>query len=218
MYRGERVFQSTGEELALRAEKRPLEEGQQNLQLELQRQLDTERQKIQAQVSASEVEKFKLKEAELRKQIEDARRANDELTRKLEQGSQQLQGEVLELELEHTLKAAFRHDRIEEAKKGVMGADVIHTVCTTTGQECGRIIWEAKRAENWSEKWVQKLKDDQRETKADLAVLVTTAMPKGSKEVFCLVDDVCGWWLPMSCARWRKRSGSSCWRGTVSSW
>ena len=102
-----------------------------------------------------------MMEAEYKKKIEDAQKANEDLRRKLEQGSQQLQGEVLELEIEHTLTDSFRHDRIEEVKKGVRGADLLQTVCTPSGQVCGRIIWEAKRAENWSEAWLQKLKDDQ---------------------------------------------------------
>ena len=173
------------QELALRKEKKALEEARQQQELDLERRLEQERRAIHEQVLSAEAEKFKLKEAEYRKKIEDAQRANEELTRKLEQGSQQLQGEVLELDVEHTLRLGFPQDRIEEVKKGVRGADVIQTVCTPTAQLCGRIIWVAKRAENWSDKWLQKLKDDQREAKADVAVLVTTAMPKGVTEAFC---------------------------------
>lgn len=102
-------------------------------------------------------------EAEWKKKIEDAQKSNEELRRKLEQGSQQLQGEVLELEVEQPLTTTFFHDLIEEVKKGVRGADVIQTVRTSTGISVGKIIWEAKRAEHWSDKWVQKLKDDQQE-------------------------------------------------------
>jgi hypothetical protein len=178
------------QELALRAEKKVLEESRQAMELELQRKLDEERKKLHEQIQTMEADKFRLKEAELRKQLDDARQANEELTRKLDKGSQQLQGEVLELEVEHTLEAAFRHDRIEEVKKGQRGADVIQKVCTPTGQACGKIIWEAKRAENWSDKWLQKLKDDQQEAGAELAVLVTTAMPKGSHDTFTMVGDV----------------------------
>jgi len=182
------------QELALRAEKKKLEEERAGMELQLQRRLDEERQKFQSQIAGAEAEKFRLKEAEYQKKIADAQRANEELTRKLEQGSQQLQGEVLELELENTLGTAFRHDRIEEVKKGVRGADVIQTVCTPAGQVCGKIIWEAKRAEHWSDKWLEKLKDDQQEAKADIAVLVTTSMPKGVSEPFCRIGDV--WVVP----------------------
>ncbi|MBU1689919.1 MAG: DUF2130 domain-containing protein [Gammaproteobacteria bacterium] len=178
------------QELDLRKQKKVLEEAQDNLQLEIQRQLDDERKKLVEEIGRKEGNRFALIEAEYKKKIEDAQKSNEDLRRKLEQGSQQLQGEVLELELEHTLIDAFRHDRIEEVKKGVRGADVLQTVCTPAGQVCGRIIWEAKRAENWSEGWLQKLKDDQQGADARIAVLVTTALPKGCQEPFFLRDGV----------------------------
>ena len=185
-----REFQK--QQLALLQEKKKLQEAKESQELELQQKLDAERTKMRDQAMLAAGQKFELKEAEYKKKIEDAQKANEVLSRKLEQGSQQLQGEVLELELEHTLVTGFPQDRIEEVKKGVRGADVIHTVCTPTGQVCGKIVWEAKRAENWSEKWLQKLKDDQHEAKADIAVLVTTAMPKGLQEPFCRLGEV---WL-----------------------
>lgn len=178
------------QEIALRRQKQELEDQQRDLELNLQRKLDEERSKITAAVSQRESERFSLMEAEWKKKIEDAQRSNEELRRKLEQGSQQLQGEVLELEVEQSLTTTFFHDLIEEVKKGVRGADVIQTVRTPTGIAAGKIIWEAKRAEHWSDRWVQKLKDDQQEAKADLAVLVTTAMPKGVTEPFTRVGDV----------------------------
>lgn len=178
------------QELELRKQRKALEEAQDNIKLEMQRQLDAERQKLTAEISIKESNRFILMEAEYKKKIEDAQRANEDLRRKLEQGSQQLQGEVLELEIEHALIDSFRHDRIEEVKKGVRGADVLQTVCTPTGQICGRIIWEAKRAENWSEAWLQKLKDDQQVSDARIAVLVTTALPKGVNEPFFQRDGV----------------------------
>ncbi len=178
------------QELALRRQKQELEDKHANFQVEFERKLDEERIRLSNQIGNREAERFALVEAEYKKKIDDAQKANEDLRRKLDQGSNQLQGEVLELELEHTLRSAFFHDRIDEVKKGQRGADVIQTVCTASGQECGKIIWEAKRAENWSEKWLQKLKDDQQEANADIAVLVTTAMPKGSSEAFCRMGDV----------------------------
>jgi hypothetical protein len=178
------------QELELRKQKKELEEQQANLQLELQRKLDEERARITEQITRKETERHALVEAEYRKKIEDVQCANDELRRKLDQGSQQLQGEVLELELEHTLTDAFVHDLIEEVKKGQRGADVLQTVRTPMGQVCGKIIWETKRAENWSDKWLQKLKDDQQAAGADIAVLVTTVFPKGVNEVFARIGDV----------------------------
>ena len=178
------------QELALRRQKQELEEKQANFQVEFERKLDDERTRLTSQIGSREAERYALIEAEYKKKIDDAQKANEDLRRKLDQGSQQLQGEVLELELEHMLQSAFFHDQIDEVKKGQRGADVIQTVRTASGQVCGKIIWEAKRAENWSEKWLQKLKDDQQEANADIAVLVTTAMPKGNSETFCRMGDV----------------------------
>jgi hypothetical protein len=178
------------QELELRKQKRALEEQQNNMALELERKLEDERAKMIEQISATETARFSMIEAEYKKKIEDAQKANEDLRRKLDQGSQQLQGEVLELELEHVLSNGFLHDQIEEVKKGQRGADVLQTVITKQGVPCGKIIWEAKRAEHWSEKWVAKLKDDQQEAKADIAVLVTTVMPKGQEELIARHGDV----------------------------
>lgn len=185
-----KLKQFRDQELDLRKQKKQLEEQQANMQLDLQRKLDEERARMTDQIGQKEAERFSLIEAEYRKKIEDAQRANEDLRRKLEQGSQQLQGEVLELELEHMLESAFFHDLIEEVKKGQRGADVVQTVRTPMGQICGKIIWEAKRAENWSDKWLQKVKDDQQAANADIAVIVTTVMPKGITESFCRIGDV----------------------------
>jgi hypothetical protein len=170
------------QELALRKQAKDLDERQANLELEMTRKLDEEKRRIEEAVRGTESEKYRLVEAELRKKIEDAQKANEELSRKLEQGSQQLQGEVLELEVEDVLRQAFPFDTIEEVKKGQRGADVHQTVISNTGKICGKIVWEAKRAEGWSNDWVRKLKDDQKEQSAELAVLVTTAMPRGVTE------------------------------------
>lgn len=180
------------QEIELRRQKKEVEEQRANQELELQRKLDAELKKLSSEIGQREAERFGLVEADYKKKIEDAQKANEDLRRKLEQGSQQLHGEVLELELEHALAASFHHDQIEEVKKGQRGADVIHTVRTSNGEVCGKIIWEAKRAENWSDKWLTKLKDDQQEAQADFAVLVTTAMPKGVTEPLAMVGDV---WL-----------------------
>lgn len=178
------------QELELRKQKRAMEEQQANMEIELQRKLEVERTKMIDQISASESARFSMIEAEYKKKIEDALKTNEDLTRKLNQGSQQLQGEVLELELEHVLSNSFLHDQIDEVKKGQRGADVLHTVHTQYGIACGKIIWEAKRAEHWNDKWLHKLKDDQQEAKADIAVLVTTVMPKGVNDVIVRLGDV----------------------------
>lgn len=177
-----------GNELALRKQQKGLEEKQADMALELERKLSAERNQIEAKVR----EGFVLKEAELKKKITDAQKSNDELTRKLEQGSQQLRGEVLELELEGMLRQEYLFDEISEVKKGVRGADVIQTVKLRSGSECGKIVWETKRAENWSGSWVGKLKEDQQTAGAEIAVLVSTVFPAGIDDPMLIHEGV---WL-----------------------
>jgi hypothetical protein len=100
------------------------------------------------------------------------------MQRKAEQGSMQLQGEVQELALEKLLQSAFPFDLVQEVGKGVRGADCIQTVRNNTGQECGRIIYESKRTENFAADWIEKLKADMRSQGAQVAVLVTKTMPR----------------------------------------
>ena len=175
-------------ELVLRKEKATLEEKQQAMALEIQREVDAQR----TQIERSNAEAFRLREAEWRKKIDDAQKANEDLKRKLEQGSQQLQGEVLELEIEELLATAFPLDGIEPVRKGARGADVIQTVRLRSGVQCGRIVWESKRAENWSNAWVQKLKDDLQSAGGELAVLVSTAFPVGVDDPMVLHEGI---WL-----------------------
>ena len=141
----------------------------------------------QARKEAEDSLKFKVMEKEqtitsMQKQIED-------LKRRAEQGSQQLQGEVQELELESLLRAKFPRDTIEPVPKGEYGGDVLQRIHGPLGQICGTILWESKRTKNWSEAWLVKLREDQRAAKAEIAVLVTQAMPK-DMETFDLVGGV----------------------------
>ncbi|MHB1545044.1 MAG: DUF2130 domain-containing protein, partial [bacterium] len=168
-------------ELNLRKEKIALEESKRAFELEKQRQLDNEREKIShdAQEKAEEVMRSKINEKD--KQLQDAIKVNQELQRKLQQGSQQTQGEVLELELEEILKAEFQYDEIMPVPKGISGADIIQEVKDRSGRLCGHIAWESKKTKAWSDGWIQKLKDDQRTIKADLAVIVSAVLPEGVK-------------------------------------
>ena len=166
-------------ELELRKRQRELEEKEEKLELELSRKIDAERKKIIQKTSKEFEETHRLKDAEKDKQLEDMKKQIDELKRKSEQGSQQMQGEVLELELEESLKEEFPFDMIEPVAKGIKGGDIIQTVKTQSGRIGGKILWETKRTKNWSDSWIQKLKDDQREAKADLAILASETLPKG---------------------------------------
>lgn len=141
----------------------------------------------QARKEAEESLKFKVMEKEqtitsMQKQIE-------ELKRKAEQGSQQLQGEVQELALEALLTAKFPMDQIQPVPKGEYGGDVLQRVAGPFGPPCGTILWESKRTKNWSDGWLVKLREDQRQAKAELAVMVSQALPK-EVESFGLVEGV----------------------------
>src|SRR5690242_20642657 len=103
----------------------------------------------------------------------------DELKRKAEQGSQQLQGEVQEIELEGTLRAKFPRDSIEPVPKGEFGGDILQTVMGPQNKPCGTMLWESKRTKHWSDGWPVKLREDQRRAKADIALIVSDNLPKG---------------------------------------
>jgi hypothetical protein len=160
---------------------RELNKAKENVELEMQKKLTEEEVKIREEAEKSADEKQRLKLAEKDKQLEAARKANDDLQRKLNQGSQQMQGEILELDLEDTLTAEFKDDLITPVDKGIKGADIKHTVRSPLGIECGVILWEIKRTKVWTEGWIQKLKDDLRETKANIPVIITEVMPKDVK-------------------------------------
>tara|TARA_Y100000310_G_scaffold321461_1_gene379124 strand:- start:786 stop:2039 length:1254 start_codon:yes stop_codon:yes gene_type:complete len=166
-------------ELDLRKEKRKLDEAKKNFEQEIERKLDDERKKIYEEATKEIDEEHKLKDKEKDKQIQSLTDQIGDLKRKAEQGSQQLQGEVLELELEQVLKENFIHDQIESVSTGTRGADVLQVVCSNTGKICGTILLESKNTKNWSNSWISKLKKDQREAKADIGVIVTTVLPEG---------------------------------------
>lgn len=156
------------------------------LELSVQRKLQEQREELVAQVRKQELDKNNLKETEhqlrvkeLEKQLDDQKKLAEEMKRKAEQGSMQLQGEVQELILEELLRNTFPFDLIEEVGKGVRGADCVHNVRNQFGQECGRIIYESKRTKDFSMEWIEKLKKDMRSMGVDVAVIVTQAYPKG---------------------------------------
>src|SRR6185503_15887847 len=163
------------EELQLRRRLRELEESDKNRDVDYQRKLDEERRRIEAQHKA---------------QLDSAQREAADLKRKLEQGSQQLQGEALELSLEGLLRNAFPLDEIVPVPKGMNGADLLQHVRLPSGHCCGTIIWEAKQTKAWQPAWLRKLKDDQQAIGAELAVIVTAAMPRDVREPFVREADV----------------------------
>ncbi len=164
-------------ELELRRNKLQLEEEKKSFELEKQRQLDAERAKIKDEAQKTYAEEHKYKDAEKDKIIADMRKQVEDLKRKSDLSSQQLQGEVLELDLEESLRSEFSIDEITPVPKGINGADIVHKVKTKQGATAGVIAWELKRTKAWTEGWIQKLKEDQRAIKADLAVLISAVLP-----------------------------------------
>ena len=159
---------------------------QEEMELTIQRKLQEEREKLtldirqlEEQRVANKENEYQLKLREMEKQLDDQKKLADEMRRKYEQGSMQLQGEAQELVLEEILQATFPYDSVEEVSKGVEGADCILIVRNKQGMECGKIIFESKRTKAWQNVWVDKLKSDMRKEKADLAVLVSQVFPRG---------------------------------------
>jgi hypothetical protein len=156
------------------------------LELSVQKRLQSEREKLSEEIrnleehriTAKETE-FQLRIKEMEEKLEAQRKLAEEMRRRAEQGSGQLSGEVQELALEEMLRSAFPFDIISEVGKGVRGADCIQTIRNNFGQECGQIIYESKRRKDFSIEWIDKLKKDMRSIGAEVAVLVTSVMPKG---------------------------------------
>jgi len=166
-----------------------LDDAKRELELTVEKRVQDSLSEVrnQAKIQAEEEQKFKVMEKEqtiaaMQKQIED-------LKRRAEQGSQQLQGEVQELELENLLRVKFPFDNIEPVSKGEFGGDVIQRVFSQQGQTSGTILWESKRTKNWSDGWLTKLREDQRTAKAEIAVIVSQVLPKDI-ESFDIVDGV----------------------------
>jgi hypothetical protein len=164
-------------ERELLQKKAELEEQAEKAELEAQRKLSADRERIRQAARDQLLEEHRLKDAEKNKQLEDMRHQIEELKRKSEQGSPHLLGGAQELELERSLRAHFPRDVIEPVKSGVRGADVLQRVIADSGHECGTILWESKRVRNWSDKWIDKLIEDKEAANADVAVLVTNALP-----------------------------------------
>lgn len=181
----EKLKQARERELEFLKKQQALQQKENEIDLQLQKMLLEERTKLAELIRKEETERNQLKETEYQlklkekdEQIEAQRKLAEEMKRKAEQGSMQTQGEVQELALEEMLATSFPFDIIKEVGKGVRGADCIQTVRNNLGQECGRIIFESKRTENFSADWIEKLKTDMHNQGADVAVIVTKTMPR----------------------------------------
>lgn len=162
---------------------RELSRSNEQRDLESARKLTEAEKQIKEEVKKHADEENRLKIAEYEKRLQDSITANDQLRRKLEQGSQQTQGEVQELILEEFLQKEFPNDQISPVAKGVRGGDVVQVVCDKNGRICGKILWESKQTKAWSDGWVAKLKEDQRVAGADLAIIVSAILPEKIKNL-----------------------------------
>ena len=168
---------------------RELDDAKREMDLTIETRVQESLASVRTKARQEAEDGLKLKVAEKEETILGMKRQIEELRRKSEQGSQQLQGEVLELELEEALRANFTLDTIEPVKHGERGADILHRVNNPPDQVCGTILWEFKRTKSWSNGWLPKVRDNQRTAKADFAVLVAQVLPK-DVETFALVDGI----------------------------
>jgi hypothetical protein len=168
---------------------RELDDAKREVELTVEKRVQESLTATREQARKEAEEELKLKVFEKEQTISSMQRQIEELKRRAEQGSQQLQGEVQELELENLLKTKFPRDSIQPVAKGEFGGDVLHRVNGALGQSCGFILWECKRTKNWSDGWLAKLREDQRTAKAEIAVIVSQALPK-DVETFELIEGV----------------------------
>jgi len=182
----EKLRTARSKELEFLKREQQMKEKEAEMEIKIQRTLQEQRAELIEQIRKQELEKNNIKDTEhqlrvkeLEKQLDDQKKLAEEMKRKAEQGSMQLQGEVQELILEELLRTSFPFDLISEVGKGVRGADCVHHVRNQFGQDCGKIIYESKRTKEFSLEWIEKLKRDMRSMGVDVAVIVTQCYPKG---------------------------------------
>lgn len=176
--KSQKLKESQLKELELMQKEKQVKEREETLKLELERQLLEKQREIEERAKKMEAERSDLKIKELEKKLADQVEQLEVMRRKAEQGSMQLQGEVMELALEELLRGTYPFDLVEEVAKGVKGADCIHHVRNHLAQPCGKIIYESKRTKAFANDWIEKLKADMRSQQADLAILVTEVLPR----------------------------------------
>jgi hypothetical protein len=176
---------------------RDLDDARREIDLTIQKQVQAELTAVRDQAKQETEAALSLRVREKEEQIASMQRQIEDLKRKAEQGSQQLQGEVHELALEALLRQRFARDLVEPIPKGEFGGDLIQRVVGPAGQVVGSILWEAKRTKNWSDSWLGKLREDQRAAKADVALIVSQALPKGV-QTFDYIDGI--WIADPKCA------------------
>jgi hypothetical protein len=187
--RDKKLAQAQMAQADLIRKQRELDDAKREMDLNIEKRVQASLAIVRDKAKQEAEDGLKSKVLEKETQIASMQRQIEELKRKAEQGSQQLQGEAQELELELTLRANFPRDVIEPVPKGEFGGDVLHRVNGPFDQQCGTILWELKQTKNWSDGWLAKLRNDQRAANAELAVLVSHVLPKGVS-AFDLIDGV----------------------------
>ena len=176
-------------ELSLRKRELALERQQADVELTVARAIADQRATLVTEIEERAAEQHRLKDTEKDRQLADMRRQIEDLKRRADQGSQQLQGEAGEEALDSILRNAFPADDISGIGQGLRGADIHQVIVDSRGVRSGSILWECKNARNWSDAWITKLKNDQRALHADVAVIVTAALPKDCRR-FAMIDGV----------------------------
>ena len=187
--KSEKLKESQVKELELIQKEQKIREREETLKLEMEKKLMERQQEMEERIRKVESERNELKVKELEKKLADQVELAETMRRKAEQGSQQTQGEVMELALEELLRSSFPFDMVEEVAKGVKGADCVQYVRNNLGQVSGKIIYESKRTKAFTADWIEKLKSDMRAQQADLAVIVTEVLPR-DMETFGFRDGV----------------------------
>lgn len=185
----EKLAEAQKAQADLLRKQRELDDAKRELDLTVEKRVQEGLTATRDQARKEAEESLKLKVMEKEQTIAGMQKQIEELRRKAEQGSQQLQGEVQELELEALLSSKFPLDHIQPVPKGEYGGDALQRVSGPFGQTCGTILWESKRTKNWSDGWLVKLREDQRQAKAELAVIVSQVLPK-DVDTFDLIDGV----------------------------
>jgi hypothetical protein len=168
---------------------RELDDARRELELTVEKRVQTDLSAAREKAKKEAEDEMKLKVMEAEQTIASMQKQIEDLKRRAQQGSQQLQGEVQELEIESLLSARFPRDSIQPVPKGEFGGDILHRVTGPLGQPCGTILWESKRTKNWSDGWLPKLREDQRAAKAEIAVILSQVLPK-DVDTFGLVNEV----------------------------
>lgn len=187
--RDEKLAEAQQAQADLIRKQRELDDAKREMDLTIEKRVQENLTTTRDQAKKETEEQMKLKIMEKEQTISSMQKKIEDLKRKAEQGSQQLQGEVQELELETLLSTKFPFDRIEPVPKGEFGGDILQRVTDGAGQYCGTILWESKRTKNWSDGWLSKLRSDQHTAKAEIAVIVSQVLPKGI-ETFEQIDGI----------------------------